>query len=171
METIKSDSILFESFESDNSINLPEFPKPFEITKYACVSSCFFLVPCIYAFYNNAYLYATVCLYNTILSVNHWINAEDGIRRLIDRVAACTCFIVYFVSGCLYCKGIYLYGYGIPILCIILGLFFTSNYLSVQWHINWVYCHMMFHFAVALSEILVIWAYIESNNGIEYNIL
>jgi hypothetical protein len=144
----------------------PEFPKPFEITKYACVSSCFFLVPCIYAFYNSAYLYAIVCLCNTILSVNHWINAEDGFSRLIDRLAAFTCFIVYFVSGCLYCKEIYLYGYGIPILCIILGLFFSSNYLSVQWHPYWVYCHMMFHFAVALSEILVIWAYIEANNSI-----
>jgi hypothetical protein len=157
---------LLEMNDSD-VIPMPEFPKPFEITKWACISSCFFLVPCIYAIQNSVYLYATVCLYNTLLSVNHWINAEDGIRRVLDRIAAYGCFIVYFVSGCLYCKGIYFYGYGIPILCTVLGFFFTSNKLSVEWHPHWIYSHMMFHLSAAVSEVLVIWAYLEHTKNIE----
>jgi hypothetical protein len=55
-----------ESPEPTDIIEIPEFPKPFEITKWACVSSCFFLVPGTYAFYNQLYLYGSVCTYNTI---------------------------------------------------------------------------------------------------------
>lgn len=141
----------------------PEFPKPFEITKWLCVSSCFFLVPGTYAFYNQFYLYGTVCTYNTILSVNHWRKAEDGTRRLIDRISAFTCVATYFAGGCLHCRGIYLYGYGIPILFIIAFCFTMSNYLSVRWNPYWLYSHMMFHFTVSLSELLVIYCTIIKN--------
>jgi len=135
----------------------PEFPKPFEITKWLCVSSCFFLVPGTYAFYNQLYLYGTVCTYTSILSINHWRNAEDGTRRLVDRISASTCAMTYFVGGCLHCRGIYFYGYGIPILFIITCCFIMSNYLSVRWNPYWIYSHMMFHLTVSLSEILVIY--------------
>ena len=133
-----------------------EFPKPFEITKWLCMSSCFFMIPGTYAFYHGLYLYGIVCSYSTLLSINHWRNAEDGFRRLIDRLSAYTCFIVYFVSGCLYCRGIYFYGYGTPILILILCFFTASNYLSTRWHPQWVYSHIMFHLLVSVSQMLVI---------------
>jgi hypothetical protein len=141
-----------------------EFPKPFEITKWLCMSSCFFLIPGIYAFYHGLYLYGIVCTYSTLLSINHWRNAEDGFRRLIDRLSAYTCFIVYFVSGCLYCRGIYFYGYGTPILILILCFFATSNYLSTRWHPRWVYSHIMFHLSVSLSQMLVIYCVLLYNS-------
>jgi hypothetical protein len=155
--------VLFE-----NTCTIPEFPKPFELTKWLCVSSCLFLAPGTYAFYNQMYLYGTVCTYNTILSVNHWRDAQDGVRRLIDRISACTCFLVYFIGGCMYCRGIYFYGYGISILFVILSSFFTSNYLSVRWHPLWIYAHIMFHLSVSLSEFLVIYSTQLTTNKIDY---
>ena len=54
------------------NVKINDSPKPFEITKWLCISSCFFLVPGTYAFYNQLYLYGIVCTYTSILSVNHW---------------------------------------------------------------------------------------------------
>ena len=62
METIKADSILFESIESNNLLNIPEFPKPFEITKYVCVSSCFSWC-LVYMLFTMAHIYMQQFVY------------------------------------------------------------------------------------------------------------
>ena len=133
-----------------------EFPKPLSITSGICVSSCFFLLPAGFAFHRQLYLYGGVCTSTTFLSINHWRRAEDGMRRKIDRLVAILCFILYAVSGSLYCRGIYLYGYGVPIIATVIGSFMASNYMSTHWHPLWCYMHMFFHLATALSECLVV---------------
>lgn len=37
-----------------------EFPKPFSITKWLVLSSCFFLIPATYALKNKIYIYMAV---------------------------------------------------------------------------------------------------------------
>ena len=142
-----------------------EFPKPFKITKWLCISSCFLCVPGVYGFYHRLYLYGTVSTYTSILSINHWRDAKDGRRRLMDRISASSCFCLYFVSGSLYCQGICFYGYAIPILGMILSSFFTSNYLSIRWHPHWVYSHIIFHLLSSLSQLLVIYCILLSYNS------
>jgi hypothetical protein len=137
-------------------ISKPEFPKPFEITKWACVSSCFFLVPGTYAFYNQLYIYGTVCIFTNVLSINHWRNAEDGIRRKMDIIAASSGAVIYITSWIIYCKDTCFF-IGIPIITLVFISFFLSNYLSIRWNPYWVYVHMLFHFMVALSKMLVIY--------------
>lgn len=148
---------------TDVILPLTEFPKPFCITKWACVSSLFLGLPGIYAFLNSCYLYTIVCSTTSILSINHWRNAEDGIRRKLDTVAARLCFVIYFLSGCYYCRGIYLYGYGITILALNIFTFMLSNYLSTTWHPYWILSHVSFHFSVLISECLVIYCAIENS--------
>jgi len=134
----------------------PEFPKPFEITKWLCVSSCFFLIPGVYAFYNDFYFYGTVCVYTFIFSINHWRKAEDGIRRKIDIIAASSGALIYIASWIVYCKDI-CFLMGIPILILVFVSFLFSHLLSIYWNVGyWVYMHMFFHFCVSLSEMLVI---------------
>ena len=131
-----------------------EFPKPFCITKWLVLSSCFFLVPAIYAFLHaHTILYGFLSIFTTICSINHWRCAEDGYRRQIDRVVAIIAFIIYFVTGCIY----------FPIYLSILtfttiGLSFaTSNYLSKIHHEYWALVHVLFHLSVSITKIIIIY--------------
>jgi hypothetical protein len=132
-----------------------EFPKPFKITKWLCVSSCFFLIPGVYAFYNQFYFYGSVCVLTNVLSINHWRKAENGIRRIIDIIAASSAALIYIASWIIYCEDI-CFLIGVIILCMVVVSFLLSNYLSVCWNPHWVYMHMFFHFCVSLSKLLVI---------------
>ena len=134
----------------------PEFPKPFEITKWLCLSSCFFLVPGIYAFYNEFYLHGSVCVVTNILSINHWRKAEDGFRRKMDIIAASSGAVIYITSWIVYCENT-CFLIGIPSISLVFVSFFLSHYLSVHWNSDWVYVHALFHFAVSLSKMLVIY--------------
>jgi hypothetical protein len=140
-----------------------EFPKPFEMTKWLCFSSCFFLVPGVYAFYNKQHFYGTVCVYTFIFSVNHWRKAKDGIRRKMDIIAASSGALIYIISWIVYCEGT-CFLMGIPTLILVVASILLSNYLSIRWNPYWVYIHMFFHMAVSISKMLVI--HCKSRNNI-----
>lgn len=169
MQPTLDDPVVKQPIENINSIAdliRPEFPKPFEETKWLVMSSCTFLIPAAYAFASGLYLYGCVSLFTMLFSMNHWRDAEDGIRRAIDCHAARICFVVFFVSGCIYCRGIYLYVYGLPIAIITVTLFLISNHLSIQGHNRWYFAHMLFHLSVIVSESLIIYCIIQDRDQI-----
>ena len=139
----------------------PEFPKPFEETKWLVMSSCTFLIPATYAFASSLYLYGCVSLFTSLLSINHWRDAEDGVRRAIDGYAAYICFVVFVFSGFIYCRGIFFYIAG-AIISIIIGFFLMSDYLSIQHHARWYVAHIFFHLFVIMGECLVIYCIVQS---------
>lgn len=169
MQPTLDDPVVKQPIENINSITTilkPEFPKPFEETKWLVMSSCTFLIPAVYAFVSSLYLYGCVSLFTMLFSINHWRDAEDGIRRAVDCHAARICFVVFFVSGCIYCRDIYLYVYGIPITIITVALFLISNHLSIQGYNRWYFAHMLFHLSVIVSEILIIYCIIQDRDQI-----
>ena len=123
--------------------------------KISNVNSCFFLIPWVYAFYNQFYFFGSVCVLTNVLSINHWRKAENGIRRIIDIIAASSAALIYIASWIIYCEDI-CFLIGVIILCMVVVSFLLSNYLSVCWNPHWVYMHMFFHFCVSLSKLLVI---------------
>ena len=138
---------------------LPEFPKPFSVTIWIVLSSCFFLVPGIYAFLNAyyychkwLYLYGSLSFCTTICSVNHWRKAENGIRRKTDKAAAWIAFIAYVVTGFV-CLPIYL---SFVTVGIIVSSFFVSDHLSQRHHPFWFLTHMFFHFSVSVTKCFII---------------
>lgn len=144
----------------------PEFPKPLSTTKWIIGSSCFFLVPAIYAFLNIyffelLYLYAFISLCTTVCSINHWRQAEDGIRRKIDKVVAWSAFIVYFVTGFLYFP-IYL---STTTASIIISSYMVSDYYSQKHHPYWPVIHMFFHLVGSSTECIIIYYMIEETNN------
>jgi hypothetical protein len=57
-ESIPQESISQESISQETiTIIADEFTKPFSITKWLVLSSCFFLIPATYALKNNIYIY------------------------------------------------------------------------------------------------------------------
>lgn len=133
-------------------------------------SSLFFLLPAaITAYYDCSATTSTsddVLIYYGILSVvtsiisfNYWRDAIDGVRRSLDLITAKISFVIYFVTGCMYMKdNVYLLTVAIPI-CILIAVCFSLS--SVYWNngsIYWVYLHMMFHFFVALEQMMVLYS-------------
>ena len=147
--------------ENINACIRPEFPKPFEETKWLVMSSCTFLIPATYAFASSLYLYGCVSLFTMLFSINHWRDAEDGIRRAVDCYAAYICFVVFVISGFMYCRGILFYIAG-AIIIIITTLFLISDYLSIQGHNRWYFVHMLFHLFVIIGECLIIYCIVQS---------
>lgn len=143
----------------------PEFPKPFEETKWLVMSSCTFLIPATYGFASSLYLYGCVSLFTMLFSINHWRDAEDGIRRAVDCYAAYICFVVFVISGFIYCRGILFYIAGANII-IITTLFLISDYLSIQGHNRWYFAHMLFHLFVIIGECFVIYCIIQERDQI-----
>lgn len=151
---------------SDNNIINepdPEFPKPFSITIWMVYSSITFLVPAIYAFLNTAiyswlYWYGILSVGATIFSVNHWRQAEYGIRRNMDRIVAWVACIIYVITGLLYLPG-YL---SIATLGAITSTYILSNNLSPKHHPSWPIVHVLFHLSVSMTKCFIIYYIIDN---------
>ena len=140
----------------------PEFPKPFEETRWLVMSSCTFLFPTVYAFVSSLYLYGCISLFVTIFSCNHWRDAEDGVRRAIDCHVARISFVIYATSAFMYSSGMFLYGLVIPVIIIVVTLFFISHYLSIQGHPRWHFVHAAFHLFVTIGSCVVIYSVLKT---------
>lgn len=130
-----------------------EFPKPFSMTKWLVLSSCFFLIPATYALQNAIYLYGFVSVSTTICSINHWRCAEDGLRRKVDKIVAMMAFIIYFSTGCVYFP-IYI---SVVTFATIALSFMISNHLSKNHDPYWVLAHVFFHASVTITKIIIIY--------------
>lgn len=122
------------------------------------ISSCFFLIPGIYACKVSSYLYFLVSFITTAVSINYWRDAVEGHRRTADLVTAKVSFSIYFISGCLCVRDLHLLMIGIPGCCCIVLCYLMSNR---YWDLDsplWVYFHMAFHLFVALEQYLIIYA-------------
>jgi hypothetical protein len=148
--------------ENVNNCIRPEFPKPFEETKWLVMTSVTFLIPAVYAFVSSLYLYGCISLFTSALSCNHWRDAEDGVRRAVDCHAARIGFAIYAISAFMYSSGIFLYGLVIPVIIITVTLFFISNHLSIQGHPRWHVVHAAFHLFVTIGSCIVIYSVIKT---------
>lgn len=136
----------------------PEFPKPLSQTIWVVGSSCFFLVPAIYAFSNAHYfkllhLYASLSVCTTVCSVNHWRKAEDGLRRKIDKAAAWTAFVAYVITGFIYLP----IPLSITTVSTIAISFKISDNLSLKHHPVWPFIHAFFHLSVSVTKMFIIY--------------
>ena len=164
-ETISQETILKETISQETiTIIADEFPKPFSITKWLVLSSCFFLIPATYALKNNIYIYGGLSVSTSICSINHWRCAEYGIRRNVDRFFAIVAFFIYVPTG-LFIFPIYL---SAITLSTIIVSFVISNYLSKNHYPYFVFVHMIFHASVAITKILVIYYLLNITNYKEF---
>jgi len=151
-------SISTASGDKNGSNKAIDYPIPINVSIWLVFSSFFFMVPGVYAFIHSFYFYGSVSAITTLCSANHWRNAEDGVRRTIDRIVAHASFITYLVTGCVFLRGVLLYGYGTSVGGIMLIFYYFSARLAKQGNSRWVYCHFLFHVFVALGQYLVMYA-------------
>lgn len=73
-------------------------------SKYAVVSSGFFLVPAVYSYTTGLTYFTILSLLTAIISANYWKNAICSWERIVDRIFARMSFIVYFSNGMYYVR-------------------------------------------------------------------
>lgn len=147
-----------------------KFPIEFGSHESTCliISSCFFLVPALYAFLSfGMYPYGILSVVTTKVSVNYWRHADYGtLSRTADLIMSKFSFVLYFLSGSyFFLQEPWLFAIGVP-GC--LAIIFCFHYAGVLWDrdsSNWVYLHMSFHLFVALQQTLVIYGGVLTNAG------
>lgn len=145
---------------------MPEFPKPLSQTIWLCVSSSSFLIPSAYALNHSAcykwlYMYFAASALATIFSINHWRKAEDGIRRIMDKIVAWITFFIYFVTAFMYMP-MYL---TFSLLATVVSAFFVSDTLSKKHYPYWFFAHIFFHLSISGSKCVIIWYIIDTHDN------
>jgi hypothetical protein len=120
------------------------------------LSSCFFMIPGLYALLNGIPLLSLLSLITTIVSINYWRDAVDGWRRHADLLVAKISFIIYFTIGVVHVRDWHILVVGWPNTALMLSAYFMSNRLWNKGSQHWIYCHMAFHFFVSVGQLVVV---------------
>jgi hypothetical protein len=145
--------VIFEML--DMSINHEKYVASFDETKWIILSSCLFIIPAIYSYYNNLYIYTIILVLTMIISINFWRDATYSWRRISDRIFAKLTFIFFFINGIIYIT----YLPFIIITCLGLVASFWCYYLSNKYcgkNPFWWKYHITFHSIIVCLQLLVI---------------
>jgi hypothetical protein len=71
-------------------------------SKWLVVSSFFFLLPSLYAFYNNLHFHSLLLVTTSLVSANYWRKACISWRRDLDLIFSKISFVVFFHNGVMY---------------------------------------------------------------------
>jgi len=127
-----------------------------ECTKWLVISSCFFLIPSIYAYYNKLYYYSVLLLLNSLISANHWRNATFySWRRKLDLVFTKILFVIFAINGVLYVRYIPYLITGYSGLIGFIYCFYLSEKLYEKTD-SWYKYHFLFHFIVMYEQIIIL---------------
>jgi hypothetical protein len=120
------------------------------------LSSCFFMIPGVYAFLNDVPLLGLLSCFVTFVSINYWRDAVEGWRRDADLFVAKASFCIYFIIGVVHIRDWHLLLAGWPNTAIMLGSYYLSDMLWQKGSPNWIYCHMAFHLSVSFGQLIVV---------------
>jgi len=124
--------------------------------KILALSSCLFLIPSIYAYYNRLYFFSILLLMTTLISANYWRNAVESWRRDLDLVFSKISFFIVFCNGVHHVKYIpYLITGYIGMLCMVY-FYCLSCKLYKKKNMNWYKYHFLFHVIVAYVQTIVV---------------
>jgi hypothetical protein len=125
--------------------------QPYE-SKILCCTSSLFLLPVIYAYSKNEYLYAVTSTGTFMFSTLYWIKPVHGWRRTIDMFYAKYSSILYFGSGVLFIgkfNSVFIFYSGSFGLFLLYCM--TYKYPSI-----WIRFHVLFHLLVIYMKLFVI---------------
>ncbi|NCA21970.1 MAG: hypothetical protein EBS86_12635 [Crocinitomicaceae bacterium] len=128
----------------------------FEHTKNLVISSFFFIVPSIYAWYYDANKYSILLLLTTLISANYWRKATYSWRRNTDLVFSKISFAIFFCNGIVYVKQIQYQIVGYIGIVGVIYCYYQSAFLLAKKNNNWWKYHFAFHFLIMIEQIIVL---------------
>jgi hypothetical protein len=124
--------------------------------KILALSSCFFLIPSIYAYKNGLYLYSILLLFTSIISVNYWRNAIHSWRRDLDLFFAKVSFVVFVLNGIYYIRNFPYVVTGYSGLFVLLYCYYLSDKYLKDKNNAWCKYHFLFHILLAYEQFIII---------------
>jgi len=113
-----------------------------DVSKYLVVSSCTFLIPCVYAYTQQLYTHSAVIAICTVASINFWRDAVYSYRRTADVVCA-RASILWGIYECIQASSSMWYIFEVSLM--IGGTYVISKIRYRQKHPHWLYYHIAFH--------------------------
>ncbi len=137
-----------------------------EQSKWLVVSSFFFLLPSLYAFYNNLYFHSLLLVTTSLVSANYWRKACISWRRDLDLIFSKISFVVFFHNGVMYIEYKHFW---VSVSCfsglfLLVYFYYLSGKLFEEKNRHWCKYHFLFHLMVMYEQGLVIHSLLRREN-------
>jgi hypothetical protein len=132
-------------------------------SKWLVLSSFFFMIPSIYAFYCKLYYYSILLLCTSVVSVNYWRKPTYSWRRNFNLFFSKISFITFAYNGIINVRFIPYVITGYLLLIVLIYCFYTSGKLSDKKQNNWYIYHFLFHFLVAYEQFIILHSIVMNN--------
>lgn len=144
---------------SNNVIDMSNFARPMtgQEKLFLVISSCFFMLPGAFGVASSLFLLGFLSFFTSFISINYWRDPVDGWRRWADLMVAKVSFTVYFITGVMHIRDLYILAVGWPNTMMLIYCYYMANKYWTAQESSWVYYHMAFHFFVASGQFIVIY--------------
>lgn len=136
-----------------------------EQTRWLVLSSLFFSIPSIYAYYHKMYSLCVLLNMTSIISANYWRKATFSWRRNLDLIFAKFSFVVFSVHGYLYIKTPFYVATGYSSFFVILYLYYLSEIYMKRHDVKWVSFHFLFHLLLIYEEYIILHSMVENQKN------
>ena len=127
-----------------------------EYTRWLVASSCFFMVPSVYAYYNQLYFNSYVLLLTSLISANYWRNATYSWRRTADLIFAKVSFCVFLVGWITHVAEYNMVLVGVFCAGCMGASYDLSVRLREKQSPHWYKYHMAYHLSTMVSQLIVL---------------
>jgi hypothetical protein len=124
--------------------------------KILALSSCFFLIPSMYAYYNGLYFFSMLLIATSFISANFWRNAIHSWRRDLDLFFAKVSFVVFLSNGIYYLRYTPYVVTGYSGLIVLLYFYYLSDKYLKEESTAWCKYHFMFHVLLTYEQLIII---------------
>lgn len=136
-----------------------------EYTRWLVASSCFFMVPSAYAYYNHLYFNSYVLLLTSIISANYWRKATYSWRRTAGLIFAKVSFCIFLANWITHVTDYNMWLVG----AFCSGCMATSYQLSCglreKKSPHWYKCHVAYHLSTMVSQLIVLDTMLRTRSG------
>merc|ERR1712227_897351 len=133
-------------------------------SRWLVISSFFFTIPCIYAYYHGLHFHAGILLAVSLISANYWRNAKNSWRRNLDLFFAKLSFVIFACNGIVYVREKIFLITGYPATFLALYCFYLSGVeYKKRKEGSWFRYHMAFHLLITYLQMIVLSSMINFN--------
>lgn len=124
--------------------------------KILALSSCFFLIPSIYAYKNGLYFFCALLIATSFISANFWRNAIHSWRRNLDLFFAKVSFVIFLSNGIYYLRYTPYVVTGYSGLIVLLYCYYLSDKYLKEHNTAWCKYHFIFHLLLTYEQFIII---------------
>lgn len=131
-------------------------------TRWLVLSSLFFLLPSIYAYYYKLYFFFGLLNMTSLISANYWRKATFSWRRNLDLFFAKLAFVIFTVNGFYYINKPFYIVTGYSGFFFIFYLYYLSEIFMKMNDEIWISFHFLFHILLTYEQFIILHSILEN---------